>query len=212
MTPPRQSLSWEEVVDYAFLANFDLLCDTRQDVQKKPWATPAARTTMDKYLKCIRASEEIERLNVEVRRFATFLYDEDVFLRKKENQLLYTSRPPARAVYQCRMEHACFNHHHSITLKKIYKLSGFTGQKGIGKQAKETSTTVHSPLSATFPTLQPMLTDANAHELVSTQPDSDNEFEEEQANEDEEVAALTGIYGVLTMAEGSQDAPLHVRQ
>ncbi|KAF5314473.1 hypothetical protein D9619_011917 [Psilocybe cf. subviscida] len=165
---------------------------------------------MDKYLKSIRVGEEIERLNVEVRCFATFLYDEDVFLRKKEKQLLSTNPPLARAVYE--LERARFNYHHSITIQKIYKLSGFTGQKGIGKQAKETSTTVHSPLSATFPTLQPMLTDANAHELVSAQPDSNNEFEEEQADEDEEVAALTGIYGVLTMAEGSQDAPPDVRQ
>ncbi|KAF8991338.1 hypothetical protein BDQ17DRAFT_1393007 [Cyathus striatus] len=35
MLPPRQPLSWDEVVSYAFLADFDLLCDTCQDFEPK---------------------------------------------------------------------------------------------------------------------------------------------------------------------------------
>ncbi|KAG6821969.1 hypothetical protein H0H92_015871, partial [Tricholoma furcatifolium] len=31
MSPPRASLSWNEIIEYAFLADFDLLRDTRQD-------------------------------------------------------------------------------------------------------------------------------------------------------------------------------------
>ncbi|KAK0421685.1 hypothetical protein EV421DRAFT_1915825 [Armillaria borealis] len=40
MKPPRPSLQWDEVVEYAFLANFDLLRNAREDIIKKPWANP----------------------------------------------------------------------------------------------------------------------------------------------------------------------------
>jgi hypothetical protein len=32
LRPPRTTLRWEDVVEYAFLSDFDLLCDTRQDI------------------------------------------------------------------------------------------------------------------------------------------------------------------------------------
>ncbi|TFK34370.1 hypothetical protein BDQ12DRAFT_613636, partial [Crucibulum laeve] len=32
LPPPCPSLSWEEVVEYAFLADFDLLCDCCEDI------------------------------------------------------------------------------------------------------------------------------------------------------------------------------------
>lgn len=47
LVPPRQLLDWEQVVEYAFLSDFDLLRDTRQDIRSRPWATPAARLAMD---------------------------------------------------------------------------------------------------------------------------------------------------------------------
>ncbi|KAG6824531.1 hypothetical protein H0H92_006579, partial [Tricholoma furcatifolium] len=68
MSPPRASLSWNEIVEYAFLADFDLLRDTRQDVSERPWARPSARLAMDQYFKIERAHEEIYRLNIEIRR------------------------------------------------------------------------------------------------------------------------------------------------
>lgn len=33
LVPPRAELSWDNVVEYAFLADFDLLADTREDVR-----------------------------------------------------------------------------------------------------------------------------------------------------------------------------------
>ena len=49
LCPVRQELTWEEVVEYAFLADFNLLRDTRQDIHSWPWATPAACQAMDGY-------------------------------------------------------------------------------------------------------------------------------------------------------------------
>ena len=65
LNPPCPTLDWDQVVEYTFLADFDLLRDTRQDIRSRPWATPAARLAMDSYFKVLHAAEEIERLNVE---------------------------------------------------------------------------------------------------------------------------------------------------
>lgn len=53
LTLPRPLLDWDEVVAYAFLSDFDLLCDTRQDVRTHPWATPAARLVTDQWHKLL---------------------------------------------------------------------------------------------------------------------------------------------------------------
>ncbi|KAI5982014.1 hypothetical protein EDD15DRAFT_2378548 [Pisolithus albus] len=81
-SPPRRQLTFEEVVEYTFLADFDLLRNTtREDISQRPWASPAARAAMDQYFKVCRAEEEIERLNVEVRRILTYLHDEDRYMK-----------------------------------------------------------------------------------------------------------------------------------
>lgn len=88
---PRRQLDWKEVVEYAFLADFDLLRDTRQDISNRLWATPAGRLAMDLYFKIARAHEEITRLNVEIRHVATYISDEDHFLRYSETKALQTN-------------------------------------------------------------------------------------------------------------------------
>ncbi|KAJ7170394.1 hypothetical protein C8R43DRAFT_1120826 [Mycena crocata] len=63
MSPPMPELTWEQVVEYAFLADFDILRDTREEVRSRPWTQPAYRMAMDRYFKLLRAKEEIKRLN-----------------------------------------------------------------------------------------------------------------------------------------------------
>ncbi|KAJ7789709.1 hypothetical protein B0H14DRAFT_3094867 [Mycena olivaceomarginata] len=58
LNPPMPSITWEQVVEYAFLADFDILRDTRAEVQSKPWTRPAYRLAMDRYFKILRAREE----------------------------------------------------------------------------------------------------------------------------------------------------------
>ena len=80
-------MEWKEVIEYAFLADFDLLRDARQDISHRPWATPAGRLAMDLHLKISRAREEIDRLDVEVRHVATYLRDKDCYLHYMENKV-----------------------------------------------------------------------------------------------------------------------------
>ena len=65
MQPHCRTLKWEEVVEYAFLADFDLLHNARQDVSRFPWVSPVARCAMDLYFKVCRTKEELKCLNIE---------------------------------------------------------------------------------------------------------------------------------------------------
>ncbi|KAJ7872320.1 hypothetical protein B0H14DRAFT_3083643 [Mycena olivaceomarginata] len=87
LEPPMPNLTWEEVVEYAFLADFDILRDTRAEVRSRPWTRPAYRLAMDRYFKTLRACEEIKRLDIEIQRVVTWIRDENRFLRRMEANL-----------------------------------------------------------------------------------------------------------------------------
>jgi hypothetical protein len=127
LSPPRPHLSWNDVVEYAFLADFDLLRDTRRDIRDRPWATPACRLAMDRYFKLERAREEIQRLNIEILRVITYLCDEDVFLKKKEDEIRLYDSSLAHQVSLHRRERGRFNSQHMNHFKKLAALPGFTG-------------------------------------------------------------------------------------
>ncbi|KAJ7660650.1 hypothetical protein B0H14DRAFT_2425330, partial [Mycena olivaceomarginata] len=74
---------WPEVIDYTFLSEWDLLRDPDGNARLRPWAIPAARILLDAYFKIEHAKEEIDRLNVEIKRFVTYIGDEKVFLDGK---------------------------------------------------------------------------------------------------------------------------------
>ncbi|KAH7922360.1 hypothetical protein BV22DRAFT_1106683 [Leucogyrophana mollusca] len=136
MTPPRPKLEWDKVVEYAFLADFDLLRDTREDISQRPWATPKARRAMDLYFKMQCAQEEIDHLNIEIRRLTTYIQDEDRYLRVCEDQLKDSHPALAHQVALRRGVHACFNGHHLQHLNDISKLRGFSGTLAPGKSTR----------------------------------------------------------------------------
>ncbi|KAG2061021.1 hypothetical protein BDR06DRAFT_979256 [Suillus hirtellus] len=116
MHPACKTLKWEEVVEYAFLADFDLLCDMHADISQWPWALAAAHRAMDLYFKMCRAQEEIQRLNVEVWRLVTYIQDEDKYLRACEDQLKSVSPTLANQIAI-----------HRNQLHDISNLPGFSG-------------------------------------------------------------------------------------
>ena len=71
VTPPREALSWDTVIKYSFLGEFELLRFAREDIRDYPWAKPAIREGVMSYYKLLCARKEIERLNVEVPRLHT---------------------------------------------------------------------------------------------------------------------------------------------
>jgi hypothetical protein len=114
-------------VEYAFLADFDLLRDSRQDVRDRPWTMPACRVVIDHYFKLERAREEIQRLNVEIRRVVTYIRDEDNFFCLKEADIMLVNPGLARQVKIHRMERGRFNARHMEHFRKLASLPGFSG-------------------------------------------------------------------------------------
>ena len=66
LVPPWPPLSWDDVIEYAFLANSDLLSNIQSDVHLKVWAKPASHLLMDQYFKMLQAEEEIFQLNIKI--------------------------------------------------------------------------------------------------------------------------------------------------
>ena len=192
LDPPRSSLTWEQVVEYAFLADFDFLRDARQDIRNRPWTTPAARLAMDAYFKLLRAQEEIDRLNVEIPRFATFMRDENEYLRTKETELHNTHPTLAFQIHTKRMETGHFNAHHLKTLNQICQLKGFTGGELFGTHITEASLPLVMP-----PQLQLSPTDKMP---VDEEVDREEDLEKEQAGEDQDEAVLGAYYSVLQLS------------
>jgi len=194
LVPPRQVLDWNQVVEYAFLSDFDILRDARQDIRRKPWATPAARLAIDQAFKLERAEEELARLNIEIPRLATYIRDEDICLRAKEIELSHSHPALARQVGIHRMERARFNIHHFNVLGKIYSLPGYTGPVGFGTRAAE-APAANTPEVYQEPALPPAAVSTPSHE-----EDLEEELDEEQAGEDEEVAVFGAVFTVLDMS------------
>ncbi|KAJ7612125.1 hypothetical protein FB45DRAFT_1037051 [Roridomyces roridus] len=90
VTPPRDPVDIEKVLEYAFLADFDLLRHSHHGVDQQYWARPAYRSVMNRWFRLERAHEEIKRLDIEIRRFVTWMRDEGAFLRKREAALRRT--------------------------------------------------------------------------------------------------------------------------
>ncbi|KAF8143148.1 hypothetical protein K438DRAFT_1876673 [Mycena galopus ATCC 62051] len=143
LDPPMSSLTWEQVVEYTFLADFDILRDTRAEVQSRPWTRPAYRLTMDTYFKIERAREEIVRLNIEIRRLVTWIQDEGRFLRDREASLCSSEGKTdeqaeadlllAVQMKLYRRQRSRFDDKHMEILRKLSKIKEFTGSISPGQ-------------------------------------------------------------------------------
>lgn len=196
LSPPRPALSWEEVVEYAFLADFDLLRDARQDISQRPWSTPSGRLTMDTHFKMRRAHEEIQRLNIEIRRLATYLHDESRYLIECEKQLQSLHPGLAHQVaLHCKIR-ARFSGHHYHRLHEISMLEGFTGsitpgesiEQGLGASASSPTVCIPSQLVSDGPRIDQGGEDDELEDL--------EEEENAEADGEEHARILEGIVQV----------------
>lgn len=82
---------------------------------------------MDQHFKMERAEEEILRLNVEIRRFATYIHDEEAFLLEQETVLSEKQPLLAGQLRMRRLRLTRSNDQHIKRLCKLTSLQGFTG-------------------------------------------------------------------------------------
>ncbi|KAJ3833306.1 hypothetical protein F5878DRAFT_646052, partial [Lentinula raphanica] len=125
LSPPREALDYDDVVEKAYLSELDFLRDTRSNVREKIWAIPANRVLMVQYFKLYRAWEELDRLHVEIKRLLTYMKEEKEFLLAVESNLTPTDPHLAYQISLHRWERARFNDLHCTHLRKIFRLPGF---------------------------------------------------------------------------------------
>ncbi|THU80237.1 hypothetical protein K435DRAFT_823707 [Dendrothele bispora CBS 962.96] len=145
LKPPKPALTWEQIVECTFLSDFDLLRDTREDIRDRPWSRPRERKAMDRYFKILRAREEIKRLNIEIRRVATFLQDEDVFLQRHETELAADNPALSHQIQLYRRRRGRYNANLWSRLIKVTKLPGFTGTLLRGAEKSPFVPSLHNP-------------------------------------------------------------------
>jgi hypothetical protein len=119
-------------VEYSFLGEFDLLRNSREDVQQAIWAQPARRAATVKYFKLCRAREEIELLNLEMRRLRTSIHDETVHTESVIDSLSHTDPHLCIELRRRWALRLSVNAVHIQRLDEVENSTGFTGQKGIG--------------------------------------------------------------------------------
>ncbi|KAJ6631993.1 hypothetical protein B0H10DRAFT_2206396 [Mycena sp. CBHHK59/15] len=124
---PQEPLTWEQVVEYTFLADFDLLCEAQDDIRKEPWALPSGRIAMDQHYKLLHTDEEIQRLKIEILCFVTYMRDEECFLLYHKARIRGGKGKDSLAHQVClyRMERVQFNAVHMVRLTKLSKEPGF---------------------------------------------------------------------------------------
>ncbi|KAG1854936.1 hypothetical protein DFJ58DRAFT_716274 [Suillus subalutaceus] len=120
LVPPRPQLTWKDIVEYSFLGKFDLLRQSRSDIRSLDWTKPAHREATVKYFKIQCTREEIQRLNVEIRRLRTAIYDEELTVNATIEVLLTSNRPVGLELQL-----------HLFRLDQIASQSNFSGTRGI---------------------------------------------------------------------------------
>ncbi|EPQ50029.1 hypothetical protein GLOTRDRAFT_21641, partial [Gloeophyllum trabeum ATCC 11539] len=127
LNPPRPTLTWKQIVDYTFIAEFDLLHLSREDIRDYRWAQPAVREATVKYLELQRAQEEIARLNVEIRRLRTAIHDEQSHVAETLGRLTRDDLPLATELMKRWHLRLAVNKIHSQRLDRVEAWSGFSG-------------------------------------------------------------------------------------
>ncbi|KAJ7586950.1 hypothetical protein C8J56DRAFT_786679 [Mycena floridula] len=198
LSPPRPALDWETVIECAFLSEFEMLRDSRQDIRDRPWAKPAGRSLQAQHFKILRAREEIIRCNHEISRLWTHMADEKVFLEGREQAVLITSPALAYQIRQYRLERGRCDAIHMKRLKRLAKDPRFSGSLTVGKR-RETPVSI-PPLPAMD---EPMveedsdgLTDAD----ISGDDDDDDGLTDADASGDEDNEVLEWWVNLVDVA------------
>ncbi|KAF8575702.1 hypothetical protein K439DRAFT_1369222, partial [Ramaria rubella] len=119
--PPRPILTWVQIVEYTTITEFELLqMGAREDIRNLEWANVRNREVMICHLKILRAKEEIECLNIEIKRLASWICDETVALDQAIEECMLTQPLIACVITQFADECKCINTNLQVTLPDLF--------------------------------------------------------------------------------------------
>jgi hypothetical protein len=174
MNPPRRPLDWQRIADYNLVEEFELLRDAREDIRSARWSSEEVRETMKLHQKVKRADEEIQRLNVEMRRLYTSIIDEHTLFTRVEAMLESEHRIGVLgALREFSGRRRRINRVLLAQLQEITRLKGYSGDKRL-RGFKKGSKGKGSEDDA----------DISSHE--------DN-LDEDESDDEEEVAQVGGV-------------------
>ncbi|KAN0087911.1 hypothetical protein V8E55_006532 [Tylopilus felleus] len=125
LLPPHLTISWKDIVKYTSLAEFDLLCNSGDDVHDHTWARLAIHEVMTKFFKLCQAKEEIMRLNVEIRCLRTSIHDEEEEIARTVMDLCQSHLKLASELHHRHQSRAAVNAlhiHHLDSIESRYGL------------------------------------------------------------------------------------------
>ena len=131
----RPVLDFQQVIEYSFLSDFELLHHSQNDITQRPWAKPLIRNGMISWMKIERAKEEIIRLNVEARRLKTYIRDSSTAQRRAIQHLHQTDPALATELQQRHNAQSSINTILLQHLSKMESLPGFSGWRTPGMHA-----------------------------------------------------------------------------
>ncbi|KAH7903213.1 hypothetical protein BJ138DRAFT_1020992, partial [Hygrophoropsis aurantiaca] len=127
LDPPVKELKWEHVVEYTFLAEFDLIRANDSELKEKRWAQPLVREGALQYFDLQRAKEEIKRCNVEILRLLTKIYDDEYDI-PAAIAVLEMESPSLATELKTRWEYLRgVNAMHLARIQQTQALKGYTG-------------------------------------------------------------------------------------
>jgi Kyakuja-Dileera-Zisupton transposase len=104
----RPQLTMNDLLGYSFIADVEILRESRDDIRKQKWTIPAVRQGIMMWLKMERAKEEMVRVEVEAHRMESWIRD----LAAKRRQVIADLAPQdaslsseLRAVHDVQSEH-----------------------------------------------------------------------------------------------------------
>jgi len=185
LNPPRPSLSWTTVVEAVYLAELDILRDTRQDIRTLKWAQPAHREAMNLHFGLKQAKVELRRLNVEIRRLVTFMRDDHIDYHYAIRHLMIAD-PPLAHELSVQWEYRNAIHEEIFwRLQQTAHLEGFSGKLSPGRHLGRSQDELDELYTFTLPLWLQTLT---------AQRDDDNGWEDDEeplhGDEDEDVAGI----------------------
>jgi hypothetical protein len=194
ITPPRPTITFNELTEYAYLANFDFLRHSEHGAQDAEWGRPVNRRCVELWQRVQRAKEEIARLNVEIRRVLTHIRDEEKFLSSQYADLMGSDPNLARVLLARLQLTKQVNQNIKRDLEATSKLMGFSGSLELGTKAG--STPILAGLDVWLPMTQEdsMLADApEVGEDGSINMDVVDDCAADQELSDEAQQTLTAV-------------------
>ncbi|KAG1751306.1 uncharacterized protein EDB91DRAFT_1013719, partial [Suillus paluster] len=126
--PPAPYLEWNNIVNYRFISEFELLklaYSQHPEILSKPWTVPGHRKVAVKYFKILHAQEEITCLNVEVCRLRTAISDGHARLRSSVSRLQDSDPDLLAEIEEIHCDRLCVDAVHQVRLDYIESLAGF---------------------------------------------------------------------------------------